>query len=317
MTGSPFKLVRLAALLAMLLAEVALAAPPRFTEEDLSPPPGRAPVGAERLPAGALVNGRDQLPARATAAPAIAASGDLSYTVRPGESLGVIAQLFHVNLNELARANRLRLDDPLAVGVVLKIPNPYAAQVRELQAQLRQVRDQFEQTRRHSERSDDQIRSLRSQFDELSATAAALKHDVAILPWWRDAATAAGAGALVLLGLSALALVDWYVLRRRFRIVVDMNESLRRLDHKYKATLAKAELRFQQLYGRRRLGSADLQLTGRIAEDYEIERLNQELKAILEQHVERLGSGPRGRRKWLRPSASEAPASAEVRPSRR
>lgn len=334
----------------MLCAGTALAAPPPpFTEEDLSPPAAPVPAAPEGAPAGAPAGDRGQARSRATAprapappapgpravvggetrssaaanpeTPALAVfdSGDLSYTVRPGESLGSIAQLFHLTLNELARASRLRLDDPLRVGAVLKIPNPYAAQMRQLQAQLQQLRDQFEQTRRRSEQADDQIGSLRSQLDDLSAVADGLKHDVRILPWWRGAATTAGLAVLVMIGVSSLALLDWYMLRRRFRIVAEMNESLRRLDHKYKATMAKAELRFQQLYGRRRLGSADAQAAGgRIPEDYEIERLNQELRAILEENIERLAPRRRAWRKLLGQYPGATPATtAEARPDRR
>jgi hypothetical protein len=85
-----------------------------------------------------------------------------------------------------------------------------------------------------------------------------------------------------------MAVVEWWMLRSRFRAAAEMNESLRRLDYKYKAQLAKAELRRHELYGRRRRGIKDGQERTKLAEEGEIELLNRELKEILERHLERL-----------------------------
>ena len=49
-----------------------------------------------------------------------------------------------------------------------------------------------------------------------------------------------------------------------------MNDSLRRLDYKDKAALAKAELRFQELYGRRRRGFQEGQELSKTPEELEI-----------------------------------------------
>jgi hypothetical protein len=97
-----------------------------------------------------------------------------------------------------------------------------------------------------------------------------------------------------------------------------MNESLRRLDFKYKAALAKAELRFQELYGRRRRGIHDEQERSKTPEEGEIEQLNRQLKEVLEHHLERLrpSRASVGRSRWRERLASIG-APMEARSMRR
>jgi hypothetical protein len=97
-----------------------------------------------------------------------------------------------------------------------------------------------------------------------------------------------------------VAVIEWIIARSRFRAVAEMNESLRRLDYKYKAALAKAELRFQELYGRRRRGAQDAQEQLKTPEELEIDQLNRQLKEVLERHLQRLepSSSSAGRARW-------------------
>jgi hypothetical protein len=95
--------------------------------------------------------------------------------------------------------------------------------------------------------------------------------------------------------------------------------SLSRLDVKYKETIAKAELRMQQLYGRRRpAGAPDKLLGAKNPDEIEVERLSHELRETLERHLEQLGV--RGRRtigaRWRVFLGGEEPA-PEPRPYRR
>ena len=70
--------------------------------------------------------------------------------------------------------------------------------------------------------------------------------------------------------------------------LASLADDLGRLDYKYKAMLAKAELRLQQLYGRRRGGMQEGQPRPKLPEEVEMERLNEELKEVLERHLARL-----------------------------
>ena len=83
-------------------------------------------------------------------------------------------------------------------------------------------------------------------------------------------------------GVMLLTMFEWWRMRRRFVALAAMTDALSRLDYKYKAMFAKAELRLQQLYGRRRGAITEGQPRPRMPEEVEIERLNEELKQILE-----------------------------------
>jgi len=85
-----------------------------------------------------------------------------------------------------------------------------------------------------------------------------------------------GIGALVMLGAMLLTMFEWWRMRRRFVALAAMTDALSRLDYKYKAMFAKAELRLQQLYGRRRGAVTEGQPRPRMPEEVEIERLNDE-----------------------------------------
>lgn len=245
-------------------------------------------------------------------------SSDLTYTIRPGDTPGSIADAFHIGAADLLRANHMPADAILRIGAVLRIPNPYARQVDELRAQVAKLGDELESARRKTEAMENDSSIARGRIDDLAASNLELQREVRSLPWWRTAAMTAGAVTALMLGITVLALLDWFLTRRRFRTLAQMNESLRRLDQKYKEIMAKAELRFQQLYGRRRHGISEGQELGRIPEDYEIERLNRELQEVLEAQLERMGGHPnRRRRSWLRFLSGNFGAPVEARPTRR
>jgi LysM repeat protein len=232
------------------------------------------------------------------------------YTVASGDSLGRIASFFGVDLDTLARVNRLRPDDELFVGEKLKIPNPFEAERRNLNRELAALQADDRQTHDKLGKAEAELLSLKERNDSLTAEDAILRRDVEVLPWWRGAALGVGAAALLMLGVTVLTLFEWWMLRRRFAVVSDLAMALGHLDVKYKETLAKAELRMQQLYGRRRPGMAvdQSEHPAKTQEEIEIERLNRQLKAVLEDYLDRLGIRQRGtrRRGRLREMVGEA-----------
>jgi LysM repeat protein len=245
-----------------------------------------------------------------------APSGGLSYTVRPGDSMSGIAQIFGLDTADLASANHLDEDAVLRSGQVLHVPNPFSAQTHRLQATNDQLRTDAE-TARQKERIDAaKIQSLSDQVEQLGAANQDLQHAVHVLPWWRGLALSTAAAALLMLGVTALTVLEWLMLRRRFRAMVEVNEALRRLDQKYKVALAKAELRLQQLYGRRRSLDDERDMP-KSPDEIEIERLNQQLRELLEQHLDRLGfsrerSNRRSRFNDLMNGAEESPVQARA-----
>ena len=236
------------------------------------------------------------------------------YTVKSGDTLGSIAQFFGMTVPDLAHLNKLHEDDELDEGETLKIPNPFEASQRSLEAQVNQLTEQTRTSEQKLQQTQSEVGDLSNAKSELTAQNAALKDSVKVLPWWRGTALAVGAAALLMLGVTTLTLFEWWMLRRRFLALSELSISLSRLDVKYKETIAKAELRMQQLYGRRRPAGAPEHLLGGVKtpDEIEVERLSHELRETLERHLQQLGM--RGRRgigaRWRETLGEEEPSPA-------
>jgi LysM repeat protein len=211
------------------------------------------------------------------------------YTIRSGDSLGSIAEEFGVDVAQLAHLNRMTEDTELMAGDTLKIPNPFLARERELNAEVDKLTLDKQAAEQKAEKVQSALESTRAQLDDLTTSNQQYVHNLRALPWWRTAAIGTAVAAVLMLGVMLAALMEWWILRGRFRAVAELNDSLRRLDFKYKSALAKAELRLQELYGRRRRGLKDGQERAQMPEEIEIDRLSHELKEILEHHLARLG----------------------------
>jgi LysM repeat protein len=211
------------------------------------------------------------------------------YTVKSGDTLGTIAGIFGVSVADLMRVNRLRADTELSIGETVRVPNPFLARERELSSEIDRLSSDKQAASDRAQHDADTIAGLHARVQDLTESNNQDSHQIRMLPWWRAAMLLATGAAVLMLGVMIVALFEWWILRSRFRAVAEMNESLRRLDYKYKAALGKAELRLQELYGRRRRGIQDGQERAKIPEEAEIEQLSRQLKEVLERHLERLG----------------------------
>jgi len=214
----------------------------------------------------------------------------IPYTVRPGDSIGTIAQMFGITDDELAHANRIHPDDELQADEVLKVPHPFTTEVNTLKSQVEALSAQQQTAEQKADSAEEQVKSLQTQVQELSGDNQDLQVGIKLLPWWRATAISVGFFALFMLGAMLLTLFEWWRMRRRLVALAAMTDALSRLDYKNKAMFAKAELRLQQLYGRRRGAITEGQPRPKMPEEIEIERLNDELKQILEVHLQRLGA---------------------------
>jgi len=225
----------------------------------------------------------------------------IPYTVRPGDSLSGIAQMFGITADALAHANRIHPDDELQADEVLKVPHPFTTEVETLKSQVETLSAQQQAAQQKADSAEEQVKSLQSQVQELTGDNQDLQAGIKLLPWWRATAVSLGIFAMFMFGVMLLTLFEWWRMRRRFVALAAMTDALSRLDYKYKAMFAKAELRLQQLYGRRRGAITEGQPRPKMPEEVEIERLNDELKQILELHLQRLGArlpGARRRKGW-------------------
>jgi LysM repeat protein len=225
----------------------------------------------------------------------------IPYTVRSGDTVGAIAQMFGVTPEELAHANRMSVDEELQVDEVLKVPHPFTTEVANLRSQIETLSAQQQAAEQKSDSAQEQVKTLQTQVQDLTGQNQDLDLGVKLLPWWRATAISLAIFALIMFGVMLLTMFEWWRMRRRFVALAAMTDALSRLDYKYKAMFAKAELRLQQLYGRRRGAVTEGQPRPRMPEEVEIERLNEELKNILETHLLRMGAKlPGSRRKGWR-----------------
>lgn len=246
------------------------------------------------------------------------ARASFPYWIRSGDTLGSIAAQFGISVADIAHANHIDEAADLIVGHTLRIPNPSVVREREMGQEIDRLSLEKQAAEQKAAKVESSIGGLRAQIRDLQAAKDQDRHDLRVLPWWRGAAVSAGVAALLMFGAMLLSAIEWWQLRSRFRAVAEMNESLRRLDYKYKAALAKAELRLQELYGRRRHGIQDGQERPRIPEEAEIEQLSRQLKEILEHNVQRLGppSDTARRARW-REVMSGVGSPIEARSARR
>jgi LysM repeat protein len=281
------------------------------TQEDTDDETTDEGQSAEGVPAAAAAPSAGQ-------SSSAASGGDLSYVIREGDSVGAISAMFHIPAQEIFRHNHLGEDSTLHIGQILRIPNPYTAQVRDLQNQITALSSRNQEQERKLQDAGTKERAFDARIEELSGINRALEHDVTMLPWWRRATTVAVTLATVMLGVALVSLLQWFLIRRRFVTVAGANEKLTRLDQRYRALLGRAELRLQQLYGRRRQ-AAEASAQARSQEDFELEHLGREVKEVLERELTQLGvqMHPPARRSRFREWLASLGSPVAVRSDRR
>lgn len=84
---------------------------------------------------GLLTSLDDFQPTQITSSPIPVIDSQESYTVKPGDSLWIIAKRYHVSTNEIANANGISRDATLRVGQKLIIPNSTNATITTPQAE--------------------------------------------------------------------------------------------------------------------------------------------------------------------------------------
>ena len=294
----------LAAILAFAIAAPAFAQNGSFSDEDIPA------SGAPAAPAAAA----DTAPKPPPRPRAI-----IPYTIRPGDTLGSVAQMFGLTAEQLAHTNRINPDEELIAGDELKVPNPYEAQAKSMQKQIDSLAAEAQTAEQKAETAQHDLNALQEKNQELGEDNQSLTLSLRIMPWWRATAVSTTVAAVLMFGVMIVTLFEWWRMRRRYVALANLSEDLSRLDYKYKAMLAKAELRLQQLYGRRRGGLTEGQPRPKMPEEVEIERLAEDLKEVLEHHLVKLGARPRnaGKRARWREMIGEVDPRVEAPSARR
>jgi len=103
-----------------------------------------------------------------------------------------------------------------------------------------------------------------------------------VLPWWRATAISLGIFALIMFGVMLLTMFEWWRMRRRFVALAAMTDALSRLGLQVQGDVREGGAALAAALRRRRGAVAEGQPRPRMPEEVEIERLNEELKQILE-----------------------------------
>jgi LysM repeat protein len=159
-----------------------------------------------------------------------------------------VARIFRAPLDELMQLNHITDPLRLQVGQVLKIPNVFARQITQLQAEHAQLVEAEARARRETGNLQQRVAALMEEQQRLEREKTALAGQLAATVRWRR-------GALVLMGLLVVALY-WGLSQRKGRAAlikqVDMltkqNEALTAAKEKYRQAAAQVELRYQKLY---------------------------------------------------------------------
>ncbi len=275
----------LAAAFTMVMAGPAFAQTGSFSEQDV-------PASGVASSAAAAVETAPKPPPHARSI--------VPYTIRPGDTLGSVAAMFGLTPEQLAHTNRISPDEELIAGEELKVPNPYEAQAKSMQSQINSLSAEAQTAEQKVEAIQRDSNAMQQKDQELTEDNQALNSALRVLPWWRATAVSTIVAAALMFGVMIVTLFEWWRMRRRYVILTNLSEDLSRLDYKYKSMLAKAELRLQQLYGRRRGGLTEGQPRPKMPEEVEIERLAEDLKGVLEHHLVKLGARPRAAGKRAR-----------------
>jgi len=134
----------------------------------------------------------------------------IPYTVRLGDSIGAIARMFGITPDELARANRMHVDEDLDLNDgVFRYPVPHPTEVTNLKSQVETLSAQQQAAEQKADAAEEQVKSLQTQVQELTGDNQDLRLGVKLLPWWRATAVSFGILALV-------TMFEWWRMRRRF-----------------------------------------------------------------------------------------------------
>ena len=162
----------------------------------------------------------------------------------------------------------MHVDDELQVDEVLKVPHPFTTEVTNLKSQIETLSAQQQAAEQKSDSAQEQVNDSRRRcrIDQPEPGFGQWRQAVAVVA---RTAISLAIFALIMFGVMLLTMFEWWRMRRRFLALAAMTDALSRLDYKYKAMFAKAELRLQQLYGRRRGAVAEAQPRPRLPEEVE------------------------------------------------
>src|SRR5260370_7261521 len=110
--------------------------------------------------------------------------------------------MFHTPQEQIYRRNHLGANTTLHIGQTLHIPNPYVAQVRQLQAQIDGLRSRTQDQERKLQENNSKERAFSARIVDRADTNRAFHPHVTTLPRARRPPTVAGTFAYLVSGFN-------------------------------------------------------------------------------------------------------------------
>jgi LysM domain-containing protein len=221
-----------------------------------------------------------------TAASGAAEEGYFLYPLRAGESLGDVARIFRVRVEEIAALNRIKDPSRLQIAQSLRVPDGFAREAAELRSERERLLAEKRRVDQESDARQQRIAALETQLRKVRAEKEVVDAELAANVQWHKAATVV---SILFLGAFAWGLqsrVDRASLARRQRLLNAENAALVAAKDRYRQAVAQLELRYQSLYGKKKesLPNAVAEGIERLGHAFEegsgeLERLLAQLKA--------------------------------------
>src|SRR5262245_38826504 len=173
------------------------------------------------------------------------------YRLRPGESLGEVARVFHLPAEELARLNRIADPTRLQAGQTLKVPNVFARQIAQIQAERDRLAAEKNQLAATVAEQQRKSALLETQLNTAREEKIALSRELTTILQWKQ--------GLLVLAVAFLGALVWALklrgerarLTRHLTALTQENTALSNAKDKYRQAAAQLELRYQKLVSKR------------------------------------------------------------------
>src|SRR5262249_54756794 len=123
------------------------------------------------------------------------------YRLRPGESLGEVARVFHLPAEELARLNHITDPTRLQTGQLVKVPNAFARQVAQAQAERNRLAAEKQQLTGALAEQQRKLAALEAELGTVREEKVALTHELGATQQWKQ--------GLLSLGVAFLGVLVW------------------------------------------------------------------------------------------------------------
>ena len=173
------------------------------------------------------------------------------YRLRPGESLSDVARVFRLPVGELAQLNRIADPTRLQAGQLLKVPNTFARQVAQAQAERNRSaaeKDQADGALREQQRK---VTALAAELGAAREEKITLTRELATTLQWKEGALSL---AVLFLGVLVWGLklrAECARLSRQLTALTQETAALHTAKDKYRQAVAQLEFRYQKLVSNR------------------------------------------------------------------